>query len=294
MIYCVGNNNYDIFFGNGRLSGGSPGGSMLNVAVSLGRMALPVTFLTRLGDDQLAGFVRTFLEESNVATNHIAVLEGKKTSLALAILDKEKKPQYSFYGSQEPPVEFQDIRFAAGDMLVTGSSYAIQDTTWKAVDDLMMRAGEAGTVRVYDPNIRKKCIAGFSEAGARAMHRIDQAEVVKMSDEDLHAIGKDIEALAICFPEKPFILTRGSADVIFRKGQKQFVVKVPSLKPVNTTGAGDAFNAGMLSVLHEKLKTGTNLNLIPDVAWKEAIERGINTAAQVCLSKDNFIPKQNA
>ncbi len=294
MIYCVGNNNYDIFFDCGTLSGGSPGGSMLNVAVSLGRMTLPVTFLTRLGDDRLAAFVRKFLEDNNVETNQVEVLEGKKTSLALAMLDEEKKPQYSFYGSQEPPVEFREVRFAAGDMLVTGSSYAIQDATWKAVDDLMMRAGEAGAVRVYDPNIRKKCIAGFSEAEARAMHRIDQAEVVKLSDEDLHAIGQDVEELAGSFPEKPFILTQGAADVIFRKGQQQFTVKVASLEPVNTTGAGDAFNAGMLSVLHEELKRGANLSLLPDAAWKEAIKRGITTAAQVCLSKENFIPKQNA
>ncbi len=294
MIYCVGNNNYDIFFDCGTLSGGSPGGSMLNVAVSLGRMGLPVTLLTRLGDDLLAGLVRKFLEESNVETNHVAVMEGKKTSLALAVLDKEKRPQYSFYGSPEPPVKFQDVRFAAGDILVTGSSYAIQDSTWETVDKLMVNASEQGAIRIYDPNIRKKCIAGFSEAEARAMHRINQAEVVKMSDEDLNAIGKDIEALAGSFPEKAFILTRGSEDVLFRKGQKQFGVKVPLLKPVNTTGAGDAFNAGMLSVLHEKLKRGTILSLLPYAAWKEAIERGINTAAQVCLSKENFIPKQNA
>lgn len=294
MIYCVGNNNYDIFFDNSKLSGGSPGGSMLNVAVSLGRMGIPVAFLTRLGDDQLAGFIRTFLEESNVATNHVAVLEGKKTSLALAMLDEEKKPQYSFYGSQEPPVEFQEISFAATDLLVTGSSYAIQDTTRMAVDDLMISAGEAGAVRIYDPNIRKKCVAGFSDAVARAMHRINQAEVVKISDEDMHAIGKDMEALTGKFPEKPFILTRGSEAVIFRKGHKQFAVKVPLLKPVNTTGAGDAFNAGMLSVLHEKLKRGIKLNLLTDADWKAAIERGINAAAKVCLSKENFIPKQNA
>ncbi|HKK10339.1 MAG TPA: PfkB family carbohydrate kinase [Bacteroidales bacterium] len=291
MIYCIGNNNYDVFFESGVLTGGSPGGSMLNVSVSLGRMNLPVAFLSRLGDDSLAGFIRSFLEENRVITGYLVVRKGKKTSLALAMLDEHKRPEYSFYGSAEPPVKFNNIGFKPGDILVLGSSYAIQDNTYDTVDELLAKATAASAISIYDPNIRKKCTSGFNNASARARRRIKQADLVKMSDEDMEAIGVSLDELAGEFPGKPFIVTKGSSDVVFRMGNKQQLVSVPPLNPVNTTGAGDAFNAGLVSEIFRNSANASSLHNLSDGFWRRAIEQGINTAAKVCQSKENFIPK---
>lgn len=291
MIYCIGNNNYDVFFESGVLTGGSPGGSLLNVSVSLGRMNVGVAFLSRLGDDRLAGLIRSFLKENHVITDYLVVREGKKTSLALAMLDQHKRPEYSFYGSAEPPVKFNNIGFKPGDILVLGSSYAIQDSTYDTVDELLAKATAASALSIYDPNIRKKCVSGHNNASERAQHRIKQADLVKMSDEDMEAIGVSLDELAGEFPGKPFIVTRGSNDVVFRMGNKQQLVSVPPLDPVNTTGAGDAFNAGLVSEIFRNNANASPLRDLPLDFWRQAIAQGINTAAKVCLSKENFIPK---
>ena len=106
MIYCIGNNNYDIFFEDNRLTGGAPGGSMLNVAVSLGRLGADVQLVTTLGDDPLGRMILWFLKNNRVGTDFIQASPSRQTSLAVAFLDEAKKPVYTFYGETKQAEQF--------------------------------------------------------------------------------------------------------------------------------------------------------------------------------------------
>ena len=268
---------------------GAPGGSMLNVAVSLGRMNVPVQLITRIGDDKLADALVDFLRHNHVHVEHITRMAGKKTNLALAFLDDRKKPSYSFYGAKEPVPEFGDIPFRAQDVLLFGSSYAIDDYTLKPVDKVIVAAHNKGVLCVYDPNIRQKC--GSAIQDKRILKRMEEADIVKMSDEDLLAAGLSIDELTRKMPGKYFILTGGSAPVEFRRGENRFSVAVPEIDPVNTTGAGDAFSAGMIKELSMKNITKANLPGLDCSLWRKAIAAGIEGAASVCRSHENYLSK---
>lgn len=291
MVYCIGNNNFDIFFDQGKILAGAPGGSMLNVAVSLGRMNVPVQLITRTGDDKLADILVDFLHDNHVRVDYLTRMAGKKTSLALAFLDKRKKPAYSFYGAKEPTPEFEDIRFKAQDILLFGSSYAIDDYTLEPVDKVIAAAHSKGVLCVYDPNIRQKCASAIQNVPQRVLKRMGVADIVKMSDEDLLAIGLNIDELIQKMPEKYFILTRGAAPVEFRRGNNSFLMDVPAIEPVNTTGAGDAFSAGIIGELSTKNITKTNLHGLDRTFWRKAIAAGIDRAASVCQSHENYLSK---
>jgi fructokinase len=60
--------------------------------------------------------------------------------------------------------------------------------------------------------------------------------------------------------------------------------EVPDLQVVSTVGAGDNFNAGLISVLH-------GMKYIPETEnfWDEAIDQAIIFASEVCASRDNFV-----
>jgi fructokinase len=291
MVYCVGNNNYDIFFENYRIMGSSPGGSMLNVAVSLGRMNVPVQLVTSLATDYLGELITEFLTQNGVSVDYADYSCKKKSSLALAVLNHEKKPTYSFYGDPEVFFTPKGATLKSSDILLFGSSYAIHPTTAPVVDEWIVRAAEAGALKVYDPNIRKKCAFQIEGAIAKAKERISQADIIKLSDEDLHAVGLTVEQMMQHYPDKFIILTRGAQPVWFIHQHKKSQIPAKQIMPHNTTGAGDAFNAGLLHIIAREKQPMASLQKASLAFWKGAIDSGNQAAALVCRSEENYVPK---
>jgi fructokinase len=65
---------------------------------------------------------------------------------------------------------------------------------------------------------------------------------------------------------------------------------VPSIKPVSTIGAGDSFNAGIITAMYENNISSINIKDCSQDQWDTIIEKGINFASAVCMSYDNYIP----
>ena len=290
MVYCIGNNNYDVFFEGDRITSGVPGGSMLNVAVSLGRMSVNVQLITTLGNDALGDMVLRFLKENHVGTDFIQYSQTKQTSLAVAFLDEAKKPAYTFYGETKVAEEPVRPYMKQGDILLYGSSFAIHPNTSPEVDAMIDYAQHAGVIKVYDPNIRKKCAFQVEGAYEKAMQRIAQADVVKLSDEDSKALGISAEKISQKFPEKIMVMTQGKHPVLLMHQGEKLETPVKAVDPVNTTGAGDAFNAGFIQAMVEEKIQRHQFNGISYEFWLRALSKGIETAAKVCQSAENYVP----
>ncbi len=290
MVYCIGNNNYDIFFEDDRLTGGAPGGSMLNIAVSLGRLGADVQLVTTLGQDPLGDMILRFLKKNHVGTGYIQTSRSQQTSLAVAFLNEAKKPVYTFYGETKPAEQVLLSPLKQEDILLYGSSFAIHPKTSAEVDAWIESAQKAESIQVYDPNIRKKCAFQFEGAYDKAMQRIAQADIVKFSDEDSAALGMNAGEVCERFPEKFMVMTRGNQPVVFMHRGEKLKIPVKTIEPVNTTGAGDAFNAGFIRALTEEKLLREQLHEKSLGFWHQAISKGIATAAKVCQSAENYVP----
>jgi fructokinase len=141
-------------------------------------------------------------------------------------------------------------------------------------------------VTVIDPNIRPGFIAGKeAQYRARIERMIARADIVKLSDEDLHWLAGegDVSALARQILEKgPKIvfITEGAEGARAITATQNRFVAATRVAVADTVGAGDTFNAGALCALHEAgVLTKTALASISDATLDAALTLGTRAAA---------------
>lgn len=236
-----------------------PGGAVLNTAVALGRLGAEVGLLTGLSTDIFGHQLSEALAASHVDAS-LAIRSDRPTTLAFVQL-VDGQARYSFYdensagrmltGAEMPAVP---DRFSA--LFFGGISLACEPAA-EAYADLLAHEGKTRAV-MLDPNIRP----GFIEDAERYRARLDamltQADIVKVSDEDLAWIVPDGSSVT----EKVAVLRRrGPAVVIVTRGGEgatgfladgtEVQVSAARVAVVDTVGAGDTFNAGVLAKLAE-------------------------------------------
>ncbi|MEO1677915.1 MAG: carbohydrate kinase [Pseudomonadota bacterium] len=233
------------------------GGAVFNTAVALGRLGAPVGLFTGLSTDLFGERLAAALAESGVDASRAARSDRPTTLAFVELVDGHAR--YAFYDENtagrmlteaDLPSDVSDVTalFFGGISLMVepcASTYAA----------LMAREAATRTV-MLDPNIRPGFIA--DEAGYRA--RLDtflgHADIVKVSDEDLDWImggGDATDQARVLMERGPKIVcvTMGAQGVVAHHAAGHLHVSAPRAEVVDTVGAGDTFNAGLLAGLHE-------------------------------------------
>ncbi len=107
----------------------------------------------------------------------------------------------------------------------------------------------------FDPNLRPEVWGNPAEMLPVVREAIAQADVVKLSLEELQLLsGLDDLAAGLATISGPtlVLVTRGAAGVVVRLGGELLEWAGPKVTPIDTTGAGDAFVAGLLAALAER------------------------------------------
>jgi fructokinase len=293
-IYCIGEAVYDIIFKDDKPIEGRPGGAMLNSAVSLGRMGLPVCFVGDFADDHVGHMCCDFLNRNGVDTSWVTFYTHARSRIALAFLDSQNNADYSFYkiGVTKPDIRFPEP--AKGDIILFGSYFGIKPELHNQLAAFLAFAKSVGALIIYDPNFRKAhlnmlpVVKGFIDENVRFAH------ITKGSDEDFHYILSTCDVSKIHY----YAENLGCHHLVYtanRNGvwlfSNEFTGRYPAMaiKPVSTVGAGDSFNAGLVYSLYNKNITPADLDSLSDNDWKEIIEKSICFASSVCMSFDNYI-----
>jgi len=289
MIYCLGNTNYDIVFNAESFSTATPGGSKLNTAVSLGRLKQPVSFISRVGKDILGSRIEGFLKKNRVATTHFLLDKHIKTNLALAFLDDEKNASYVHYGSEKTAFPPPEVDFSGSDYLLFGSMFAVAKPTDLLTEEIVKRAIKSKSLIIYDPNMRKKCSSSQHSYKQAVLKRMHQSHIIKLSDEDLEALGMKPQDLKAIMGGKYLIVTQRDKEVLFFSDKVNLQVTTEQITPLSTIGAGDGFNAGLISALYNRKVKAGQLHELSAEEWREVIASGNRVAAGVCKQKENYI-----
>lgn len=294
-IFALGETVYDIIFHNKQPVAASAGGSMLNTAVSLGRIRLPVHFVSEFGNDNAGNLIHDFLSENNVSDKYTYRHHDGKTSLSLAILDDNGDASYSFY-KMLPEKRLDKImpRPKPDDIFVFGSFFAITADIRSRVIEIINYASKHGALIIYDPNFRKLHLDQLEKLKGYIIENISFAHLVRGSDEDF----KNIFSVDNSLDAYEKISSYGCPNLIYTENKNGIKLHtqnfhlsfdVPAIEPVSTIGAGDSFNAGIVSSLYEQNISRNELEKLSKEKWTKIIRRGVEFGSNVCLSYENYV-----
>ncbi|WP_417525664.1 carbohydrate kinase family protein [Marinovum sp.] len=286
MILCCGESLIDMLPRTSTLDEPAfaphTGGAVYNTAIALGRLEAPAGYFGGLSSDMFGQLLEADLVASRVDTS-LAPRSDRPTTLAFVTL-KDGHATYAFYDENtagrmlaqsdlpEVPAAVKALFFGGISLPVEpcGDTYAALATR-EAADRLIM----------IDPNIRPSFIRDEASYRARLDRMLAVADVVKVSDEDLDWLtgGTDPQAL-IDKGVRVVLMTRGGEGVLAQSAEGRLDLPTTKVEVVDTVGAGDTFNAGMLAGLHRA-------GLIDKAAFKQAsledlrpaIELGMRAAA---------------
>ena len=178
-IFAIGETVFDIIFKNGKPIASTPGGSMLNTAISLGRLGLDVHFISEYGKDTVGNMVDDFLGNNGVGAGYACRYDAFPSSLALAFLDENNNAEYSFYKSY--PKNRLDISFPEltdKDIVIYGSFYGIEPEIYARLKPFLEHAHQKNAIVIYDPNFRKAHLSGMDIYRPIMVENFKHADIV--------------------------------------------------------------------------------------------------------------------
>ena len=241
-----------------------PGGAPANFLAALSQFGAKTALLGKVGTDAFGKLLTATLAKAGIETRGLIATDQVFTTLAFVTLDDTGNREFSF--SRKPGADtciaFEELDlslideakvFHFGTLSLTDEP--ARSATCQAVD----YAKKAGKLITYDPNLRKPLWKDLEEAKSALLWGLEQADVVKISDEEvefLFAMGVQEGAAHILnqFGVKLVFVTCGADGCFFQNPlAKGHVSSLSGIQVVDTTGAGDIFGG---SAVYKLLQTG--------------------------------------
>jgi 2-dehydro-3-deoxygluconokinase len=239
-------------------------GDTYNTAVYVARSGVEVSYITLLGDDAYSEQMLARMGEEGIDTSAIVRLPGRSPGLYTIQNSADGERQFTYWRSEAPARElFADEALRQplcrhllqmNALYLSGITLAImrpqaREHLLAFVADFRRRGGRMA----FDSNYRAR-LWSSREAAREAMAAfLQQTDIALLTLEDEQQLWGDKSAGA-CIERNSrhrlleLILKRGAESVLLHYDGELCAIPVPPVrKVVDTTGAGDAFNAGYLA-----------------------------------------------
>lgn len=235
-----------------------PGGAPANVAVGIARLGGTSGFIGRVGDDPFGALMQRTLLTEGVDITYLKQDEWHRTSTVLVDLNDQGERSFTFMvrPSADLFLETTDLPcWRHGEWLHLCSIALSAEPSRTSAFTAMTAIRHAGGFVSFDPNIREDLWQDEHLLRLCLRQALQLADVVKLSEEEWRLISgktqndRDICALAKEYEIAMLLVTRGAEGVVVcYRGQVHHFAGM-SVNCVDSTGAGDAFVAGLLTGL---------------------------------------------
>ena len=280
------------------------GGSPFNVALGLARLAQPVAFFGALSGGPLGDRLLRALTEEGVNTA-CTVRTDAPTTLGLVGLDAAGVPAYSFYGEggadrQLPPSALASIP-ASARAFNFGSYATVVEPIASTLRALVEREKDRSVI-AYDPNIRLNVEPDLARWREQLQWMLPRTHLLKVSDEDLSLLLQDVDTEAdiahlvagwLAAGVRLVVVTRGAQGALAWCAAGRVAVPPVPVEVIDTVGAGDTFQAALLTWLAENgLLDATALAAISTAQLEAAVRFAALAASITCSRRGADLPRR--
>lgn len=229
-----------------------PGGKGFNQGVAAHKAGADVTMLTKLGRDTFGQVALDTMKELGMDDSHILFSEDKETGCALIMVDETTSQNeiVVISGACSTITDEEVDRLAP---LLDGAAYLLTqlETNLSSIERVIDLAYEKGVPVILNPAPVQPVDDVLLSKVAMVTPNEVEAEImtgIPVTDED------SADRAAAWYMErgvKQVVITLGGRGVYVNDGVKKGMVPAFKVKALDTTGAGDAFNGGLLTALSE-------------------------------------------
>ena len=264
-IACLGEGMIEVARTGGDTARIGVAGDTFNTAVYLSRALGPgrVAYLTALGDDRQSDRIVDALRDEALETSHVARLPGRMPGLYLIDTDARGERSFSYWRSSSAARQmfapgvglFVDVLDGFDTLVLSGISIAILDQIARdLLADAIARFRKRGGRVAFDSNYRPVLWPDRATAQAEMLRFIGLADIGFPSQDDEAALFGDDGTTAILTRYAragvpPGALKRGAAGALALDGSGRHRPAQAGMRVVDTTAAGDSFDAGFLAAL---------------------------------------------
>jgi fructokinase len=232
------------------------GGSCLNVAIGLARLGAPAGFVGGMSTDLFGHMIAEHAEASGVDLRYCQ-RSARPTTLAF-VRTVEGEARYAFYdeGSAARHWSYRpgSLPFADIDAIHIGSTTLVDAAASAETLRLVEDAGGSTTLS-FDPNCRPNLVGDKAGYARRMEEFAARADILRLSEDDFGFLYGDSDHAAkatalLGAGIRLFVLSRGTLGAQAWHARAGVVeVTAPQAAIVDTVGAGDSFQAGLLFAL---------------------------------------------
>lgn len=227
------------------------GGDALNVAVNMRRLNNHVAFAGQIGDDAFGRFLLEKMKDSQIDTSSVHVSRVSSTASAVCLVheDGERKFLYCGGANEQFSADNVDMNTLMNSRIVfVGGSYELPRFDGDGAARLLQNAQKRGKITAMDVTW---CADGQWDRIIPSLQYLDffmpsQNEGKWITGcEEPEAIADELLRLGV----KNVLVKLGSKGVLLKNAKTSYLCDPIQVAVQDTTGAGDAFNAGFLTGL---------------------------------------------
>jgi len=215
-------------------------------ACGAARLGHPVSFFSKVGDDDYGRFCLDALRKAGISTGNVAKVATSKTGVTISLSTRSDRAFVTVLGAiSELRYKDLDLQALQGHSHLHMTSFFLQTALRPSFPRILRHAGKLGLTTSFDPNSDP-----LSLWGPDVWSVVDETTILFINQEEaLHLTRKTNvrEALKQLAERAPCVVVKLGPRGAIAAADGQVVSAPPfNVSPVDTTGAGDSFAAGFV------------------------------------------------
>lgn len=266
------------------------GGAPANVAAAIAALGGKVELAAKVGSDPFGQHLVDVMKSFGVGTEHMLQDASIFTTFAFVSLMENGERDFYFNRGADGQLNIRDLEnldLSSFSTVHFGSATAfLSGPLQSSYVDLLDKCSKENIFISFDPNYRNLLFQHQKESFIdQSWHFLKSCHFFKVSDEEAMMLTATttVEQAAQSFLEKTdavFAITLGKEGTMLGLNKTTEIIGSISVKPVDTTGAGDAFVG---AVLHQV--SDMKLDQIKELSideWKQIVYNANKAGARTC------------